>query len=215
MKKTFTLVFVYEFQKDQFEIAVGDINEQDFASMCKISIEESYRMTAEIHKKFYKDGFSVEFTIEELRCLTIYFGRNPTGLSPLSPIHRNFLKLAQDAGFEVEKPVWEKPKNALKFTDEELKALKKLFNNAGWRNYLLDMHKSFPEENLAAKSFCGKILTLIKEMEKRESSKTEGGKIEGNLKDLPACRDRLGHPLNEIKKKKNSADRPVKPFDRL
>ncbi|MBU1046534.1 hypothetical protein KKH36_02020 [Patescibacteria group bacterium] len=167
MKKTFTLVFENQSQKEQFKRAVENIPEKKFAEICGIRIVKGYEIIAKIYRKIFNREMLIELIDEELRCLTIYFGRNPSELTPFSPIHRNFLKLAQDAEFDVEKLISSKPKNAVKFTVEELKAFKKLFINAGWRNYLLDMHRSSPEENIAAKSFCGKILILIKDMEER------------------------------------------------
>jgi len=171
MKKKNRYIFKFEnkFQKSQFLKAIGDINEQDLSKMCGIHIYKSSLLTGKLYSKIREGKLSLELNKEELRCLAIYFGRNSNELSPLSPVHRNFLLLARNAGFEVQKPIWEKPKNAVKFTDEELLVLKKLFKNAGWRNFLLDIHTSSEKENLAAKSFWEKINLLIEKMEEGKS----------------------------------------------
>ena len=128
-EKSFILFFNKYGDKLIFFYAVGNISENDFAEMCGISIERSYEMTRKIHRKESTTEMSLELTEEELRCLTIYFGRNPTALTPLSDFHNQFLLVARKAGFEVEKPIWEKPKNAVKFTDDELESLFKLLGS--------------------------------------------------------------------------------------
>ena len=158
-KEIFILNFETNKEKLRFITVVGNIPEKSLVEICGISIEKSHNLLGILWIKVNAaKRMFVELTKEELRCLTLYFGRNPTELTPLSPVHRNFLLLARKAGFEVEKPIWEKPKNTITFSNAELKIIKKLFKYAGWRNFLLDIS---PEENKTAKELWKKFIKLF------------------------------------------------------
>ena len=167
-KKTFTLVFKNESQKARFQKALGEIPELDLAKMCGTHIYRISILTASLYVKIKEEKLSLELTKEELRCLTIYFGRNPTELTSLSPVHRNFLLVARNAGFEVEKPVWEKPKNAVKFTDQEIQICEKVLDDENLSDFLLLSNNYSKEEFKTILSIESKFLKLIEKKKVRD-----------------------------------------------